>query len=131
MKFYYKLDNLNRFTFLSIEKVDENSIEGWEITEEEYQKITYSLHGIENGVIVKKERTQAEIEAENLHIKKHHRIPELKKLLESSDYKIIKCSEAQLANEEMPYNIQELLAERKAWRNEINSIEFEIAMNGE
>jgi hypothetical protein len=130
MKFYYKLDNLNRFTFLSIEKVDDNSIEGWEITKEKYETIRSSLHGIENGIIVKKERTQAEIDAENLHIRKHHRIPELKKLLESSDYKIIKCSEAQLANEPMPYNLQELLAQRKAWRDEINTIEFENSMLG-
>lgn len=58
------------------------------------------------------------------------RVYELKNLLINSDYKIIKCYEAQLANEEMPYNLQELLAQRKAWRDEINTLEFELTMLG-
>jgi hypothetical protein len=56
------------------------------------------------------------------------RLSHLKKYLNDSDYKIIKCYEAQLGNEEVPYNLQELLAERKAWREEINGLEFEISM---
>jgi hypothetical protein len=52
----------------------------------------------------------------------------LKTLLEQSDYKIIKCYEASLLEEEMPYNLQELLAQRKAWREQINALEFEISM---
>jgi hypothetical protein len=30
----------------------------------------------------------------------------------------------------MPYDLQQLLAQRKAWREEINQLEFEIAMLG-
>lgn len=52
------------------------------------------------------------------------RVFELKKFLSDSDYKIIKCYESELAQEEMPYNLQELLAQRKAWRDEINQLEF-------
>jgi predicted nuclease with TOPRIM domain len=58
------------------------------------------------------------------------RLSHIKKYLDNSDYKIIKCYEAQLLQEEMPYNLQELLAQRKAWRDEINALEFEISMLG-
>jgi hypothetical protein len=56
------------------------------------------------------------------------RIEELKEYLKNDDYKIIKCYEAQLLNEEMPYDLQQLLTQRKAWRDEINQLEFEISM---
>jgi hypothetical protein len=59
------------------------------------------------------------------------RISHLRTYLNQSDYKIIKCYESQLSNEEMPYDIEELLTERKAWREEINKLEFELSMIGE
>jgi hypothetical protein len=131
MKFYYKLDSLNRIFYLSgPDNSDTEAIEGWDITEEEYEKISKGIYGIEDNKIVKKERTIEEIEEENKHIRIYHRLPELKKLLQETDYQVIKCYEAQLLNEEIPYNLQELLTQRKAWRDEINAIEFEIAMLG-
>ena len=51
------------------------------------------------------------------------KIAELKKQLESTDYKIIKCSECQLVGEEMPYDVVALHAERQAIRDEINLLE--------
>jgi hypothetical protein len=30
----------------------------------------------------------------------------------------------------MPYDLQELLTQRKAWREEINALEFELSMLG-
>ena len=51
------------------------------------------------------------------------RIWELKDALAQGDYKIIKCAEAQLMGEEMPYNVAELVAERNAMREEINELE--------
>jgi hypothetical protein len=51
------------------------------------------------------------------------RIWELKDQLVQGDYKIIKCAEAQLMGEEMPYNVAELVAERNAMRDEINELE--------
>lgn len=51
------------------------------------------------------------------------RIRELKDLLAQGDYKIIKCAEAQLMGEPMPYNVAELVAERNAYRAEINALE--------
>lgn len=54
---------------------------------------------------------------------KQARIAELKAQLNSTDYKIIKCSECSLAGEELPYDIAELHAQRQALRDEINELE--------
>ena len=51
------------------------------------------------------------------------RIWELKDALAQGDYKIIKCTEAQLTGEPMPYDIEALVAERNAMRAEINELE--------
>ena len=55
--------------------------------------------------------------------KKQARIAELKAELNSTDYKIIKCSECSLAGVELPYDISELHAARQALRDEINELE--------
>ena len=54
---------------------------------------------------------------------KERKIAELKKELENTDYKIIKCSEYQLAGLELPYDIVALHAQRQAIRDEINQLE--------
>lgn len=54
---------------------------------------------------------------------KRARIAELKAQLDSTDYKIIKCSECSLAGVELPYDIAELHAQRQALRDEINELE--------
>lgn len=51
------------------------------------------------------------------------RIIQLKNELAETDYKIIKCSEYQLANLELPYDIAALHAQRQAIRDEINELE--------
>ena len=48
---------------------------------------------------------------------------ELESQLSGGDYKIIKCAEAQLTGEPMPYDIEALVAERNAMRAEINELE--------
>lgn len=63
------------------------------------------------------EQPQEEIKAQ--------RIAELKAELNSTDYKIIKCSECSLAGEELPYDIAELHVQRQALRDEINELEEE------
>ena len=50
-------------------------------------------------------------------------ITALKEQLSSTDYKIIKCSEASLVGEELPYDIAALHAERQTIRNRINELE--------
>jgi len=54
---------------------------------------------------------------------REQRIWALKDALAQGDYKIIKCAEAQLTNEPMPYDVAELVAERNAMREEINTLE--------
>lgn len=54
---------------------------------------------------------------------KQRRIEELKGLLAETDYKIIKCYEASMLNREMPYDLEALVSERDAWRQEINDLE--------
>lgn len=53
-------------------------------------------------------------------------IASLKAQLSSTDYKIIKCSEAQLLGEELPYDIASLHTERQALRDKINELEAEL-----
>lgn len=53
-------------------------------------------------------------------------IQSLKDSLSSTDYKIIKCSEAQLLGEELPYDIASLHAERQALRDKINELEQQL-----
>ena len=50
-------------------------------------------------------------------------IASLKAELSATDYKIIKCSEAQLVGEELPYDIVTLHTERQAIRDRINELE--------
>ena len=65
--------------------------------------------------VVPSEPTQAQLNEQ--------RVWELKDLLAQGDYKIIKCAEAQLTGEPMPYDIEALVAERNAMRAEINVLE--------
>jgi hypothetical protein len=55
-----------------------------------------------------------------------YKIIELKNKLTSSDYQIIKCYEAFMRQQTLPYNLEELSAQRDAWREEINQLEEEI-----
>lgn len=55
--------------------------------------------------------------------KAQERIVRLKQALVDSDYKVIKCAEAQMAGVELPYNITELHAERQELRDMINELE--------
>ena len=50
-------------------------------------------------------------------------IESLKRELENTDYKVIKCMEAMLVGEEMPYDVTELHTERQALRDRINVLE--------
>ena len=63
------------------------------------------------GVLLRNESTAA------------NEIEMLKAELSATDYKIIKCSEAQLVGETLPYDIAVLHAERQALRDRINELE--------
>ena len=51
---------------------------------------------------------------------------QLKAELSATDYRIIKCSEASLLGEELPYNASELHATRQALRDRINQLESKL-----
>lgn len=67
------------------------------------------------------EPTREEIIAE-----KQAAIESYKTQIASSDYKIIKCAEAQILGVEMPYDVASLHVERQALRDKINKIEVEL-----
>ena len=50
------------------------------------------------------------------------RIAELKRALSDTDYQVIKCMEAQLLGAPVPYAVDDLHAQRQAWRDEINML---------
>jgi hypothetical protein len=57
---------------------------------------------------------------------KRRKILEIKTKLDSTDYQIIKCYEASMRQLPLPYNLEELAAQRDAWRAEINQLEEEL-----
>ena len=59
--------------------------------------------------------------------KVRNEINTLKESLNNSDYKVIKCYEASLCGEEMPYDIKAVRSERQAIRDKINQIEAKQA----
>lgn len=60
-----------------------------------------------------------------LNIIQKGRLRDLKQMLIDTDYKIIKCYEASLVGEPLPYDVNALVQERNAWRDEINKLEEE------
>lgn len=52
-----------------------------------------------------------------------YRLIELAELLQGSDYKIMKCYEASMAGEDLPYDFAALKSQRDAWRQEINVLQ--------
>ena len=53
-------------------------------------------------------------------------IDKLKERLSSTDYKIVKCMEASLIGEQLPYNIKNLHKSREELRNKINELEKQM-----
>lgn len=58
-----------------------------------------------------------------LNIIQKGRLRDLKQMLIDTDYKIIKCYEASLVGEPLPYDVNALVQERNVWREEINQLE--------
>lgn len=56
-------------------------------------------------------------------VARRREIIRLKQQLTNNDYKIIKCMEATLCGENLPYDINALHGEREAIRKEINDLE--------
>lgn len=80
-----------------------------------------------NEEIAKREAYNGEYTIEEIEEPISEQILTLKTSLSSTDYKIIKCSEAQLLGEELPYDIASLHAERQAIRDKINELERSVS----
>ena len=125
MKYYYKLDSENRVIFFSTEP---NAVEVSSLSEIDLPEgtgVVIGQHAIVNGSLTflgpKPSDTQR-YEAQA----RRSRMSDLKHFLASTDYKVTKCFEAFIAEETLPYDFEELKAERQAWRDEINEIESEL-----
>lgn len=66
------------------------------------------------------------VEAMTEKQRKQQEVINLQWKLNSTDYKVIKCSEAKLLGEDLPYDIKTLRAERQAVRDKINAIQSEL-----
>lgn len=76
--------------------------------------------------VVEVDYTPSEPTREEIIAEKQAAIDALKAQIAESDYKVIKCAEAQFLGEELPYNVAELHKQRQALRDEINKLENEI-----
>ena len=65
----------------------------------------------------------AEIEERKRVATIQNEIADLKSQLEATDYKVIKCMEYSINGLELPYDMQEIHAERQALRDRINELE--------
>lgn len=81
--------------------------DAWEYKEQEKPKEE------EPYVPTEKEKTQEEIWR-------------LKEKLSETDYKILKCSEASLLGQELPYDLDAVVSERDGWRAQINELEEKL-----
>jgi hypothetical protein len=96
-----------------------------EFEENDVNNIIFNEHGVIDGKIIYIGIDQERKKREELTAKKD-RIIELKKMLTDSDYQITKCYEAFMRQQTLPYNLEELSAQRDAWRAEINELEEEL-----
>ena len=81
---------------------------------------------VEPIIPIPTEEELAEMEEQERIANINAQINNLKEQLASTDYKIIKCTECSMVGEEMPYDVNELHAERQAIRDEINQLEYTL-----
>jgi hypothetical protein len=121
MKVLFKLDENKKVVSISGFDQEIKSPENLyvELTQEklnEYGELVGRLF-YENGKFITKE---IDFKKEEL---KHERIVFLKEQLAKTDFKVIKCYEAQLLDIEMPYDFKELIKQREEWREELRLLE--------
>jgi hypothetical protein len=108
-----------------------NSLEYFypEVTLEDYEKYISNMFNLyyENNKFIEKEPDVYLINNMIKKEEKQNKIQELKNNLLNTDYQIIKCYEAFMRQQPLPYNLEELSAQRDAWREEINELEQELA----
>ena len=101
-----KMANLRNAGFLNLVSSIQPTVQDGEVAVDSYKE--------ENGKLVQ----YWEVKVDSVYTQK--KIDNLKEVLSSSDYKVIKCQEASLIGEQMPYDVDELHKERQSIRDEIN-----------
>lgn len=104
-----KMANLRNAGFLNLVSSIQPTVQDGEVAVDSYKE--------ENGKLVQ----YWEVKVDSVYTQK--KIDNLKEVLSSSDYKVIKCQEASLIGEQMPYDVDELHKERQSIRDEINRLE--------
>ena len=104
-----KMANLRNAGFLNLVSSIQPTVQDGEVAVDSYKE--------ENGKLVQ----YWEVKVDSVYTQK--KIDNLKEVLSSSDYKVIKCQEASLIGEQMPYDVDELHKERQSIRDEINLLE--------
>ena len=104
-----KMANLRNAGFLNLVSSIQPAVQDGEVAVDSYKE--------ENGKLVQ----YWEVKVDSVYTQK--KIDNLKEVLSSSDYKVIKCQEASLIGEQMPYDVDELHKERQSIRDEINRLE--------
>ena len=121
-KKYAKLDESSRIHFAAFETDEEAAEKGflpYEETEMPVAKANVIPHNYSRGY----EEIDGKIVVTWKAYPNYEAIAKLKDTLTSTDYKVIKCYEASLISEDMPYNVTELHRERQEIRDEINRLE--------
>jgi hypothetical protein len=111
------------------EKILSNNIFYLDISQEDFDKYANMMPNLyyENDSFIQKSDQDLIIINKNKIQKKYETLLDLKVNLQNTDYKIIKCYEAFMRQQPLPYNLEELSAQRDAWRAEINQLEQELA----
>ena len=104
-----KMANLRNSGVLNLVSSIQPTVQDGEVAVDSYKE--------ENGKLVQ----YWEVKVDSVYTQK--KIDNLKEVLSSSDYKVIKCQEASLIGEQMPYDVDELHKERQSIRDEINRLE--------
>jgi hypothetical protein len=129
--YLYAVDEKNRLTEI-YEENEQTLLKYYyylkgEFEENDVNNIIFNEHGVIDGKIIYIGIDQERKKREELTAKKD-RIIELKTFLLETDWKVIVNSE--LIQQGLAPKYENLHAERQAWRNEINQLEFEISMLG-
>lgn len=122
MNKYAKLDEHGRVQFATFDSETDARNAGY-LPYEETEKPTTPENIIPHNYTRSYEEQDGKIVLVWKAYPNYEAIAELKKLLASTDYKVIKCQEISLIGGEMPYDVEALHAERQEIRNEINRLE--------
>lgn len=127
MKIKIEKDNLDRVIGYTVSPItDETPGELVEI--EDFSTIKLGLTTYKNGVWSEHSEMNDTFKINEIKFNKQYQIDLLKIKLSETDYKVTKCYEAFMRQLPLPYNLEELAAQRDAWRAEINQLELELSL---